>query len=100
MKELDYQQSNADHTMFIKRKGKKICILIVYVDDIVLTSNDPVEMKRLKVSLAKEFEMKDLGELHYFLGIEVARSKKRVVLSQQKYNNKIMIIIIIIIIII
>jgi Reverse transcriptase (RNA-dependent DNA polymerase) len=47
----------------------------VYVDDIVLTGNDSVEMKRLKASLAKEFEMKDLGELR-FLGIEVARSKK------------------------
>jgi Reverse transcriptase (RNA-dependent DNA polymerase) len=42
------------------------------VDDIVLTGNDLVEMKRLKASLAKEFEMKDLGELRYFLGIEVA----------------------------
>jgi Reverse transcriptase (RNA-dependent DNA polymerase) len=42
----------------------------------VLTGNDSVEMKRLKASLAKEFEMKDLGELCYFLGIEVARSKK------------------------
>jgi Reverse transcriptase (RNA-dependent DNA polymerase) len=85
MKKLGYQQSNADHTMFIQRKGEKICILVVYVDDIVLTGNDSVEMKRLKASLAKEFEMKDLGELRYFLGIEVARSKKGVVLSQQKY---------------
>jgi Reverse transcriptase (RNA-dependent DNA polymerase) len=62
--------------MFIQMKGEKIYILVVYVDDIVLTGNDPVEMKRLKTSLAKEFEMKDLDELHYFLGIEVARSKK------------------------
>jgi Reverse transcriptase (RNA-dependent DNA polymerase) len=50
-----------------------------------LTGNDLAEMKRLKASLAKEFEMKDLGELRYFLGIEVARSKKGVVLSQQRY---------------
>jgi Reverse transcriptase (RNA-dependent DNA polymerase) len=73
MKKLGYQQSNADHTMFIQRKGEKICILVVYVDDIVLTGNDSVEIKRLKASLAKEFEIKDLGELRYFLGIEVAR---------------------------
>jgi Reverse transcriptase (RNA-dependent DNA polymerase) len=57
-------------------KGEKICIMIVYVDDIVLTGNNPVEMKKLKISLVKEFEMKDLDELHYFLGIEDARSKK------------------------
>jgi Reverse transcriptase (RNA-dependent DNA polymerase) len=71
--------------MFIQRKDEKICILIVYVDDIVLTGNNLAEMKRLKASLVKEFKMKDLGELRYFLGIEVARSKKGVVLSQQRY---------------
>jgi Reverse transcriptase (RNA-dependent DNA polymerase) len=85
MKKLGYQQSNIDHTIFIQWKGEKICILVVYVDDIVLMGNDPVEMKRFKASLAKEFEMKDLGELRYFLGIEVVRSKKGVILSQQKY---------------
>jgi Reverse transcriptase (RNA-dependent DNA polymerase) len=82
MKKLGYQHSNADHTMFIRRKEEKICILMVYVDDIVLTNNDPTEMKRIKASLAIEFEMKDLGELRYFLGIEVTRSKKGVILSQ------------------
>jgi Reverse transcriptase (RNA-dependent DNA polymerase) len=44
MKKLGYQQSNADHIMFIRRKEEKICILVVYVDDIVLTDNDPTEM--------------------------------------------------------
>jgi Reverse transcriptase (RNA-dependent DNA polymerase) len=85
MKRLGYRQSDADHIMFIQRKDEKICILIVYMDDIVLTGNDLAEMKRLKASLAKKFEMKDLGELRYFLGIEVARSKKGVILSQQRY---------------
>jgi Reverse transcriptase (RNA-dependent DNA polymerase) len=83
MKKLGYQQSNVNHTIFIRRKEEKICILVVYVDDIVLTDNDPTEMKRIKTSLVIEFEMIDLGELHYFLGIEVARSKNRVVLSQK-----------------
>jgi Reverse transcriptase (RNA-dependent DNA polymerase) len=85
IKKLGYQQSNTYHTMFIRRKEEKICILVMYVDDIVLTDNDPTEMKMIKTSLGTEFEMKDLGELCYFLGIEVARSKKGVVLSQQKY---------------
>jgi Reverse transcriptase (RNA-dependent DNA polymerase) len=85
MKKLGYQQSNADHAMFIQRKGEKFGILVVYVDDILLVGNDDVETKSLKVSLAKEFEMKDLDELRYFLDIEVARTKKVVVLSQHKY---------------
>jgi Reverse transcriptase (RNA-dependent DNA polymerase) len=79
-----YLQSNVDHTMFIRRKGGKLCVLIVYVDDIVLTGNDTVEMKRIKGSFATEFEMKDLSPLRYFLGIEVANAPNGVFLSQQK----------------
>jgi Reverse transcriptase (RNA-dependent DNA polymerase) len=60
--------------MFIQRKGGKLCVLIVYVDDIVLTDNDTVKMKRIKGNMAIEFEMKDLGPLRYFLGIEVANA--------------------------
>jgi Reverse transcriptase (RNA-dependent DNA polymerase) len=70
---------------FEGKKKEKIYILVVYVDDIVLTNNDLTEMKKIKASLATEFEIKDLGELRYFLGIEVTQSKKGVVLSQQKY---------------
>jgi len=50
---------------------KKIAILIVYVDDIILTG-DYEELVRLKKLLAKEFETKDLSYLRYFLGIKVA----------------------------
>jgi Reverse transcriptase (RNA-dependent DNA polymerase) len=58
--------------MFIQKKRDKIYILVVYMDDIVLTCNNHVEIKKLKASLTKEFEMKDLGELRYFLSFEVA----------------------------
>ena len=55
--------------------------LIVYVDDMVLTGDDPCEMKALQEYLATKFEMKDLRQLKYFLGIEVARLKHGVLLS-------------------
>jgi len=72
--------------LFTKRSIEdKISVLIVYVDDIILTGDDIVEMSRLKQNLAKEFEIKDLGQLKYFLGMEVARSKKGIVVSQRKY---------------
>ena len=59
--------------------------MIVYLDDMVLTSDDPRERKALQEYLATKFEMKDLGQLKYFLGIEVSRSKVGIYLSQQNY---------------
>ena len=74
---LKYIQGQADHTIFVKKgeNGKKV-ILIVYVDDIILPSDDNVEIHKLKNQLKEEFEVKDLGPLKYFLDMDVARSKK------------------------
>ena len=85
MKSFGYKQSNSDHTLFLKHNGEKITTLIIYVDDMIVTGNDPEERRRLQDHLAREFEMKDLGPLKYFLGIEVSRSKKGIFLSQRKY---------------
>ena len=81
-----YKQSQGNHTLFIKHSiSGGVTSLIVYVDDIIVTGNDEKEKNTLKQCLAKEFEIKDLGKLKYFLGIEVARSKQGIFISQQKY---------------
>ena len=70
-----YKQSKGDHTLFIKHSSLgRVTSLIVYVDDIIMTRNDEKEKNTLKQFLAKEFEIKDLGKLKYFLGIEVILS--------------------------
>ena len=86
MLRFGFRQSHADHTLFIKHSSEgKTTALIVYVDDIVLTGDDLEEMERLKKKLATEFEIKDLGNLKFFLGIELARSKHGIFISQRKY---------------
>ena len=80
-----YTQSNSDHTLFQKKRGDKITCLIIYVDDMIITGDDLEEIEDLKKNLFQEFEMKDLGNLKYFLGIEVLRSTKGIFLRQRKY---------------
>lgn len=67
------------------RNGRQGTIPIIYVDDIVVACND-VEIERLKKHLGTEFESKDLGDLRCYLGIEIARSKKGIVICQRKYT--------------
>src|SRR4030066_581160 len=85
---LGFKQSQGDHTLFVKHsESGGVTMLLVYVDDIIVTGDDEEEQELLAQHLAKEFEIKTLGKLKYFLGIEVAHSKKGIFISQQKYVN-------------
>ena len=55
------------------------------MDDIILTGNDKEEIARIKQALNQTFKIKDLGNLKYFLGLEVARSKTGIMVNQRKY---------------
>ncbi|RVW83842.1 hypothetical protein CK203_042051 [Vitis vinifera] len=59
--------------LYTNLRDNKIVILIVYADDVILTGDNIMELEKLKGLLAKEFQIKDLGQLGYFLGMEVAR---------------------------
>ena len=81
MKRYGYKQSNSDHTLFLKRKGDLITCLIIYVDHMIVTGSDIEEIAQLRNNLFREFEMKYLDGLKYFLGIEVLRSNKWIFIS-------------------
>lgn len=66
-----YRQNQAYHTLFVNDHRGKVTTLILYVDDIVIPSNDPYEIKSLRSYLEKQYEIKDLSQLRYFLGIEL-----------------------------
>ena len=86
MKILGYKHYNGDHTLFYQHSTSgKVSILIVYVDDIIIIGTDKEANVKLEKHLAQCFEIKKLGPLKYFLGMEVARSSKGLIMTQQKY---------------
>ena len=66
---LGFTRSNVDPNIYFKVDREKPLILVLYVDDLFLTGVDPL-IHQCKRELAAEFEMKDLGLMHYFLGLE------------------------------
>lgn len=86
----DFLQSKNDYNLFIKKSGDLICIAAVYVDDVILTGNDTVAIATLKQHLDDKFGIKDLGSLHYFLGIEITHTTHGIVLCQQKFARELL----------
>eukprot|EP00253_Pinus_taeda_P027478 PITA_27478 len=74
-----------DATLFVKKVGKIVLYLLVYVDDLLMTGNNESYIASIKKELGKSFEMTDLGYVHYYLGIEVTQHLKSIFLSQKKY---------------
>ena len=86
MLSLGFKQSQGDPTLFIKYFASGgVITLLLYVDDIIVVGIDPKEKEALRKCPTKEFKIKDLGKLKYFLGIEVAWSKEGIFVSQHKY---------------
>lgn len=79
-------KSKADNALFFKKKGEKLIILLIYVDDITLTWTNGERLVRIKELLHKPFYIKELRKLCYFLGIEIAHSNKGLFLYQMKYT--------------
>eukprot|EP00253_Pinus_taeda_P031053 PITA_31053 len=83
--ETGFSRCHFDNMFYTMKAGKSLIILVLYVDDLILTSSDPSLINHMKSSLKKKFEMTDSGHLHYFLGLQVFQSKEGISLSQSKY---------------
>ncbi|WZZ44914.1 hypothetical protein YC2023_041173 [Brassica napus] len=81
-----FKKSELDHTLFTLTTPSGMVALLVYVDDIIITGSDKEGIKATKEFLKSMFEIKDLGEMKYFLGIEICRSKEGLFMSQRKYT--------------
>ena len=82
---LGFTQFRADYSLFTKKTSTSFIALLVYVDDILLASDNKQAGDELKVLLDQQFKLKDLGDLKFFLGLEVARVASGISLCQRKY---------------
>ena len=78
-------RSAYDHSVFFRHYQGRRIIVVVYVDDIIITGDDETGISKLKQYLQSQFQVSDLGRLRYFLGIEVSRSSQGILLCQRKY---------------
>ncbi|VVA41779.1 PREDICTED: Retrovirus-related Pol poly from transposon, partial [Prunus dulcis] len=83
---IGFSQSRADYSMFTHKHGKSFTVILLYVDDMIITGNDDDAIRDLKHFLGTCFKIKDLGPLKYFLGVEIARSKSGISFCQRKYT--------------
>jgi hypothetical protein len=87
LKQQKLKPLNSDPCVYINKEDGNIVIVVIYVDDLMVASDNPRKLQRLKSELSKSFEMKDLGPLSFCLGIEFTQDveKQTITMSQSKY---------------
>ena len=88
----DFTMIDEDHCVYVKSSKNKFVILSLYVDDILLAENDKEYLLTVKAWLSSNFQMKDMGETAYILGVKITRDrpKRMLALSQESYIKKIL----------
>ena len=87
---LGYMASHYDYALFLRRINKGTILLLLYVNDMIITSDDLSGIQELKDFLSQQFEMKDLGHLSYFLGLEITHSTDGLYITQAKYASELL----------
>ncbi|XP_010436786.1 PREDICTED: uncharacterized protein LOC104720600 [Camelina sativa] len=80
-----------DPSLFVYMKGNAIILLLLYVDDMLITGNSSEALTSLLTALNSQFHMKDLGQMQYFLGIQAQFHPAGLFLSQQKYAEDLLV---------
>lgn len=83
-----YEASNSDHSLFIKKCDGLHIVVLLYVDDLIITGNNDDEISKLQEELSIRFDMKRLGQLSHFLGLIVENMKDGIFVTQKTYAEK------------
>ncbi|KAF1318635.1 Integrase catalytic core protein, partial [Globisporangium splendens] len=89
--EIGFEPTDADPCVYTKRQGNSKCLLCLYVDDMLIASNDQAMIAGVKQAISKRFKIKDLGQARFILGIEVHHdiSAKTLSISQKSYIDSV-----------
>nr|GEU81444.1 hypothetical protein [Tanacetum cinerariifolium] len=82
---VGFQKGSIDTTLFIKKKGKHIMLIQIYVDDIIFGSTNPKYCTKFSELMVKRFEMSMMGEMKFFLGLQVNQFSNGIFINQSKY---------------
>ena len=86
-----FEKCSCEHTLFVKREDEgKILIVSLYVDDLIFTGSDESMYVKFKNSMKLEFDMTDLGEMKYFLGVEILKNSEGIYINQKKYAKELL----------
>ena len=86
---MGFIKSDADPNLYYLRVGSEPLILVLYVDDLFLTGSSRL-ITDCKKNLVEEFDMKELGQMHYFLGLKVWQQNGEIFLGQGRYTTDIL----------
>ena len=90
LQQLGFRATRSDASLFVYHHGSATAYLLLYVDDIIFMASSAELLGQLTAGLNAEFAMKDLGPLHYFLGIEVTGRPNGFFLHQEKYAHELL----------
>jgi hypothetical protein len=90
LEKLGFTPSKGDTSLLLLSNKQVTMFVLVYVDDIIVASSSQCATNVLLKNLEDDFALKDLGDLHYFLGIEVTKTKEGILLTQDKYANELL----------
>ena len=85
--DLGFRPAHSDSCVYVMQGGDVVMYLLVYVDDLLLVANDTARLDSVKAQLSSRFEMKDMGEAQFILGVQIRRDRanRRLYLSQAEY---------------
>lgn len=90
---MDFTPLDPDHCVYVRHQGDEVLYIVLYVDDLLLIGSSLAEIKQLKLDLSNRFEMTDLGEAQYVLGLQLSRDRSALTLSlsQSDYIKRLLV---------